>query len=528
MTQYHNIELLRYDRMIAGRSGRSLLEALMYSGIFLHSDCGGRGVCGKCQVTLVSSDGARENVTSCMTTVTSDLKITIPESSLLSLHVLDKAPLVFPPSFLDKMAENEGGKQGYGIAVDLGTTTIAVYLCDRATGAVLSSIAIKNPQALYGDDVMSRISRISAEEFTLTLLQRAVVNSIELGIHELLSSRPMVIRDLAEMVVVGNPTMIHIMLGVDPEPIGVSPYQPAFHEARVTAAQTIGFAPGMPPIRTLPQISGFLGGDIISAAIATNLASQPDGTLLVDLGTNGELMLKANGRLFAASCATGPAFEGASLACGVQALPGAINKITIRDHHDFPCCTTIPSKRPCSPVGVCGAGVISGIAELLRKGIISNRGDFVGDNTIKPLQNNGVGRRQYTLVDAGNGAGEAAVFISQKDIRAVQLGKAALASGIEFLYQAAGCCRPERIIIAGAFGNYIDTEDMIAIGMLPKIEKECIEIVGNAAGAGAVMVLSDRQYYDQAIAIAQSITAIELTAHADFQDVFVANLGFPR
>lgn len=523
----HEIELLPYGKRIKGRSGRSLLEAIVDSSIFLRSDCGGRGTCGKCAVNIISASGEKESISSCNCEVKEDMKIEIPMSSLLSSHIISKAPVSFPTSFTKRKSANFEEK-GFGVAVDLGTTTIAVYICNRSKGEVVSSIAVKNPQAFYGDDVMSRIGAIGEEKNNLRHLQRLVVNSIEWGILELLKDQSLAQTSITQIVAVGNPTMIHILSGVDPAPIGISPYQPAFYEARTIDSASLGFDLGNIPLHTLPQISGFIGGDILSAALATDLENQPEGTILIDLGTNGELLLKGKDKLLATSCATGPAFEGASLSCGMQAIPGAINSVEIKDAHDFAFHTIINSKKKVYPTGICGTGVISAVAELWRKGIIKPGGAFINDTSIKPLQKDSEARPQYTLVEENIKRDTASVFISQKDIRSVQLGKAALMAGIEFLVKEAGYTKPSKIIIAGAFGTFIEKEDMITIGMIPEMAPDKIEIAGNSAGAGAVMVLSDEYYYQRAIDMAEKIVTIDLATNISFQDVFVERLSFPN
>ena len=527
MKESFQIRLLPHGRQIYGRNGRSLMEALVEASIFLRSDCGGKGSCGKCRVHKTTTTGEMESITACNYAVTEDLAIEIPEKAMLSSYVISKAPVSFPLSFLNRKKEADA-EESYGVAVDLGTTTIAVYLCSRSQGTVLSSVAVKNPQALYGDDVMSRIAAIGDDESNLRHLQRMVVNAIEWGINELLCSQSIDKAEISRMVVVGNPTMIHILSGVDPKPIGLSPYQPAFYEARTIDSEIVGFHLNNAPLLTLPQISGFIGGDIISAALGTDLMSQPNGTLLVDLGTNGELLFKAQDRLFATSCATGPAFEGASLSCGMQAIPRAINKVVIEDRIDYPHHTIIDSTKKTHPLGICGTGVISGIAELWRNKLIASGGAFITDSSVKPLQKNAKNQLQYTLVEANGNSAISSVYISQKDVRSVQLGKAALITGIEFLTKAAGYLQPEKIIIAGAFGSYIDKRDMITIGMLPEIDQEKIEIAGNSAGAGAVMVLCEEEYFNKSIELAEKITTIELTTNRRFQEVFVEKLSFSK
>ena len=528
MSETYEIELLPHGRLIKGKGGRSLMEALVSHSIFLRSDCGGRGSCGKCKVNKINSDGHDENITSCNYQLTGDLKIEIPETSMLSSHIVSKAPVTFPGSYNNRVIEPDLWER-YGIAVDLGTTTIAVYLCDRTSGKVLSSIAVKNPQAFYGDDVMSRIAAIDMEDGNLQHLQKIVVRAIEWGITELLKAYGIEPADITQIVTVGNPTMIHILAGVSPASIGTFPFEPAFKEPRTILTSELGFNLVDTPLQILPQISGFIGGDILSAALAVDIDNQPEGTMLIDLGTNGELLLKGKDKLFATSCATGPAFEGASLSCGMQAIPGAINKVIINKALDFPDFTMINSNNSSKikPFGICGTGVISGVAELCRNHIIEPSGAFTKGNTINPLQKDDEGRPRYILVRKESSQDGSPVFISQKDIRSVQLGKGALITGIEFLLRAAGYQTPEKIIIAGAFGTYIEKEDMISLGMIPDIDPEKITVSGNSAGAGAVMVLCDKSCLDKSIEMAKKITTVDLACDPKFQEVFVQKLGFP-
>lgn len=519
--QIHQIHLLPHGRRIQADSGRNLMEVLMEQSIFLRSDCGGKGSCGKCRVNLVSPGKDSEPEKACIYHVSEDISIEIPEASLLSSHIISKAPVSFLDAFKERF-KDAGEEDAYGIAVDLGTTTIAVYLCHTVKGRVLSSLAVKNPQALYGDDVMSRIGAICQKEENLEHLQKLVVRAIEWGIKELLSSLDLTEEKVSKLVAVGNPTMIHILAGVDPKSIGVSPYQPAFYEARQIRSTALGFKLNEFSIQILPQVSGFIGGDILSATIAVDLENQPEGTLLVDLGTNGELMLKGKDRFYATSCATGPAFEGASLSCGMQAIPGAINKVKINRLEGLPEYTVInssTSKKP-KPVGICGTGVISAIAQFLSYNIIAPNGAF-NSKTSEHLVS------EYILVPENVSSKEAAVLISQKDIRSVQLGKGALITGIEFLLKEAGFDRPEKIIIAGAFGTFIDKQDMMTLGMIPVMDLKKVEVAGNSAGTGAVMVLCDAFFLEKANQLSQNVTVVDLALNPDFQKVFVEKLSFP-
>ena len=507
------IRILPHGRKITTTYGQNLLEALMHQSIFLRSDCGGKGTCGKCLVHSKSADGTSVTIKACQQSVNEDISIEIPETSMLSSHIMSKAPVSFPPTFKEGL--QPGAEDVYGIAVDLGTTTLAVYLCKSASGEIISSLAVKNPQAIYGDDVMSRIGVIDRNGEDLWKLQKLVIKSIEWGVQELLRSFAQPTLAISRMVAVGNPTMIHILVGIDPKPIGISPYRPVFYNAATFRTTQLGFAMKDIALRTLPQVSGFIGGDLLAAALAVDLCGQPEGTLLIDLGTNGELILKSDNRFYATSCATGPAFEGASLSCGMQAIPGAINSVIIDEDRGISQFSVInPAADPrLKPSGICGAGIINTVAQLCRKQIVTPSGAFAS------------GARSFILVPENQELGQQEIAVSQKDIRSVQLGKSALITGIEFLLMKAGRKRPEKIIIAGAFGSHLQKDDLISLGIIPDIAREQIEMAGNAAGTGAVMALCDERYIDKATKIAAEVEIVDLAGNVLFQDRFVDNLN---
>ncbi len=511
------IRILPHGRLVKTSQGQSLLEALINQSIFLRTDCGGKGTCGKCIIQKRSDDGSFEPIKACSYTVREDVSIAIPETSLLSSHIMSKAPVSFPLAFKDRF-KHVTDKSSYGIAVDLGTTTIAVYLCNSARGEIISSLAVKNPQTIYGDDVMSRIGVIGENIENLRKLQKLVVKSIEWGIKELLLSSRVERISMSRLVVVGNPAMIQILAGIDPKTIGFAPYQPAFYKTKSFQAEQLGFVRDYVAIQTLPQVSGFIGGDLLAAALAVDLEHQPEGTLLVDLGTNGELILKGKNRYYATSCATGPAFEGASLSCGMQAIPGAINSVKINDDRSLSEYSMInPSgSSEQKPYGICGAGVINAVAQFCEKQIITPSGVFTS------------GQKDYIIVPENPEFDQPSIHISQKDIRSVQLGKSALISGIEFLLKSADLNKPEKIIIAGAFGSHLNKEDLIRLGIIPQMALDQIEMAGNAAGSGAVMALCDEQYIHKAAQMAAKIRIVDLACTVEFQDVFIENLSFPE
>lgn len=510
-------------RHITAGDGDNLLSLLTCHAILLRTDCGGRGTCGKCRVEILDQADRRRSTTACTCRITGDMTIAIPEGSLLSPYIVDKAEIVLPPAFVGSSASTDDGQARYGIAVDLGTTTIAVYLVNCVERRILSSLAVKNPQSLHGDDVMSRIGHVGDSTERLKQLQKLTSGAIRWAIDAMVRDEAQFPAHCENMVVVGNPSMIHLLLGISPSSIGISPYSPLFYESRLTGAECLNLDQRVTTVLTLPQVSGFIGGDILAAALAVELAKKPPGTLLIDLGTNGELMLKADDGFFATSCATGPAFEGATISCGMQALPGAIDRITV-DGDKCPGYTTItaPKALKKEPIGICGSGIISGIAAMLKAGVIGQDGAL--SPSLPPnLTDDANGIRRYLIHKSNSGT---AVAVSQKDVRHVQLGKAALISGIEFLLAAAKIKRPRRILVAGAFGAHLDPDDLLTLGMLPSVDPQQVVLVGNAAGAGAIMMLCDEHCLACAEEMASRTMVINLAENPDFQNHFITRLSF--
>lgn len=525
----HWIVLPSTGQRIEAAHGKILAHALMEHGIFIRSDCGGNGTCGKCRVRKKLESGGFQAVYACRQGVLEDLEIEIPESSLLSVFPVPKPPIQ-PAGESGAGQDKNRGSSGLGLAVDLGTTTISLYLCCLEDCTVVSSVAVRNPQALWGSDVMSRITAIGEKPERLGRLQGVAVSAILHGAKHLLRENAFSSKTISEILIVGNPTMMHILAGENPEPIGIHPYTPVFLDAKILDAENLGFPFPACPVRLLPQKSGFIGGDIIAAAMAVDIESQPDATLLMDLGTNGELLLKKGSRLLAASCATGPAFEGACLSCGVQALPGAVDRVWIESTYSRPRYTIISPGEPAfgKPSGICGSGVISAIAQFLKNRIITPDGAFSKHIDSEFLQEDEAGRCHYTIVSKDLSKDGPPLFVSQGDIRAVQYAKAALRCGIESLLRKARIDAPAKILLAGAFGACMYAEDMKALGMIPGIGSDRVKSTGNAAGAGAVMALCDPRFREESISLAKRIAVVDLTSEPSFQELFIDNLGFPK
>ena len=539
------LEIRIDDRTIRAQKGASLLEAMVAAGLLLRSDCGGRGRCGKCLVRVESADAgglsepdeserrslgdARMSTghrLACRAVVYGAVSVQVPAESRLAPEVVQKG---LPTLLSLPAARPRPPDSAWGIAVDVGTTTVAVYLCDLEQRAIAASTSVRNPQAIFGDDVISRISAVRLDPGSLPRLQSMTVSAIDWAVNALCRQARIDPREIGAAVAVGNSTMVHLLLGEDPSSIGVFPYAPGFVEARSVSAGAVAlkFNPGA-RLRTLPLISGYLGADIVSAALAVDLARRASGTMLVDVGTNGEIIILADAGLSATSCATGPAFEGAAISHGMQATSGAIDAtrfnpqtgnldITVVQRGDGP---------PQRPAGICGSGIISTVAELLRAGIISKSGRFNPDGDSACLRPGVNGAAEFEIVPAEASQTGRPITLTQADVRAVQLAKGALRTGIDLLCRENNLPRPARILLAGAFGSYIDKTAALAIGMFPVLPESAIEVVGNAAGAGAILALFDDDYVSQSKALAQTTRVVDLAAHPDFQDTFIQSLSF--
>lgn len=536
-------------RSFAAPTAATLMECLVAEGLLLRSDCGGRGRCGKCLVQvsdptgegLSKPDDAEEEILgakeralgyrlACRAQVLGSLALAIPLESRLAQDVVQKGlPILLSRLESLHTVHRPAGVDAWGVAVDIGTTTIAVYLCDLARAVVAASTSVRNPQSVFGDDVISRLSAVRLEQTALPRLQKMAVSAVDWATVALCRQVGIAPQGIADFVCVGNSVMLHLFLGEDPSSIGVYPYLPRFTEARNVSAGSIGLrsCPGA-RLRTLPLISGYLGADIISASLAADLSHALPGTMLVDVGTNGEIILVTENGLAATSCATGPAFEGATIRHGMQATSGAIDAVRFVPNTGCLEYTVIQrgTGPPRPPAGICGSGVISAVAELLKAGVIRNTGNFNSACESPCLRPGEKGILEMMIAPAeATGTGQA-ITLTQADVRAVQLAKGALLAGIDLLCRENGMLRPRKILLAGAFGSTIKRADALQIGMFPEMAVTDIEVVGNAAGAGAVLALLQEELFLQAGALASATRVLDLASHKDFQRTFVNALSF--
>lgn len=413
----------------------------------------------------------------------------------------------------------------YGLAVDVGTTSLVAFLCDLRAGSIVAVRTAANPQAAYGEDVISRMTHIQRDAALLGVLQKLVIDDINRLTTELAVEAGIEAADIVDAVIVGNPTMQHLVLGINPEPLGRGPYLPVLGDAASVRAGDIGLAIlRQARVTVLPMVAGYIGGDTLAAVLTRDRDFYRGRNLLVDVGTNGEVVLANDGKLSATSCATGPVYEGAHIRCGVRASPGAIERVWVDAAGDIQhSVIRDPLKRGGQlAVGLCGSGVISAVAALVGAGIIGQDGR-IRSATHPQVRAATTGQgNEVLLVPARRSMTGRDIVLTQSDVRNVQLGKAALRAGIELLLADSGVQALDRIDLAGTFGNHLDPNDILAIGMVPPLPVERIHSIGNAAGDGARMALFSRHQLRRAQQLARATRVVELTARPEFQDLFVA------
>jgi uncharacterized 2Fe-2S/4Fe-4S cluster protein (DUF4445 family) len=481
-------------------------------------------------------------VLACQYTIASDVTVTIPPASrFFEQKILTegaRAKTQCRPDVWEKYKDKSD--KILGLAVDIGTTTVVVKLLDMKDGRVLATEAELNPQTQYGDDVISRIAYAQSDA-KLAELHNVITDCINKLISRLCKQAHINAEHIYEACVVGNTTMNHIFLGFPVTQLGQAPYRAFSVEAhnRRPASTRIGEAGpdelklSINPagnIYTVENIAGFIGSDTTAAAIAAGIDSTDETTLMVDIGTNGEIVLGTADKLYAASCAAGPALEGARISCGSRASAGAIEAvIASKNEIDL---DVIGGR---SPRSICGSGLIDAVAVLLQLGIIDQTGRFVEAEKLKGCVSPAIlsritehnGQRAFVLAEnkrTKNGK----VTLTQEDIRQVQLAKAAIRTGIKLLQKKISVSDNDirHIYLAGAFGNYIRAESALRIGLLPNVPTERIHFIGNAACSGAQMMLLSRGLRTKAGELARKIEHIEIAHELQFADVFAESMAF--
>lgn len=418
-----------------------------------------------------------------------------------------------------------------GMAFDIGTTTIVGYLMDLNSGKELSVVSTLNPQTKYGADVISRSNYASQGEKGLENLHSEVIRAINKLIVEAAEKAGVNSDAIYVITVAGNTCMHHLFLGLSPRYISVSPYIPIISEPIMINGRNLPINMNKSgKILVLPNIAGFVGADTVAALLTTELDKSEEIKLMIDIGTNGEIVLGSKDGLFACSTAAGPAFEGAQISNGMRGAAGAIDHVYFGEKLEY---SVIGGGKP---RGICGSGLLDVVAGLLYTGIIDEKGRILSaDKVFNPagekFKGNIVqyeGLHAFLLADAASTAHESPILVTQKDIRELQLAKGAMAAGMKILMERCGIevQQIKEVLLAGAFGNYLNPRSACAIGLIPKELEDRIKMVGNAAGTGAKLALLSVSEYKRTAEIANFVGFVELASHPQFSSVFAHSMYF--
>jgi uncharacterized 2Fe-2S/4Fe-4S cluster protein (DUF4445 family) len=403
-----------------------------------------------------------------------------------------------------------------GLAIDLGTTKIAGYLVELSNGQTLAAKGMMNPQISYGEDIISRITGVIKSPKAGVAVQKLAVDAINELAIDLCAEASAKREEIVEAVVVGNTAMHHLFLGLPVKQLALSPFVPAVSQALDIKASDLGLqtAPGT-YIHLLPNIAGFVGADHVAVLLATEAWQAKGTTLALDIGTNTEVSLVCKGKITATSCASGPAFEGGHIKYGMRAATGAIERVRIDGES-----VQYQTINGAPPVGICGSGILDALAQLYLAGAIDEGGRIVKSH---PRVRNYKGQHEFVLVSTKERKGKPAITITQHDVRELQLAKAAIRTGIQALLERNGCTEDEikQVIIAGAFGTYIDVASAVATGMLPSLPLDRFRQAGNAAGMGAKLALISLKSRAKAQAVASQVSYIELANAPNFEPTFM-------
>jgi uncharacterized 2Fe-2S/4Fe-4S cluster protein (DUF4445 family) len=485
------------EKLVRIKRGYSLLDILQENGYNIYTPCGGKGTCGKCRVR-VKGKGL---VIACTYFPAYDMEIILPDEREAQILVAQSEYLEEFPLNIAEIKQLSNNP--HGVAIDIGTTSIVFYHVDLISGKVLKINSILNPQAAYGSDIISRINYCQTKKDGLHKLQKAILQAINNELIYYKKNAGIKKTDIVKLLIVGNNTMLHILLGEDPVPIAMAPFTPKFTHEQIVKGESLGLnTHPEAEIRTLPSISAYVGADIVSGIAVLKQDSKKRNILYVDIGTNGEIVLITPDRILTCATAAGPAFEGANISCGMGAVEGAISMVTKNGE-----LYTIGNAKP---VGICGSGIIDVVSYLLDNGLMNV---------------NGLLKEPYTIInDTPNGK----IEILQKDIREIQLAKSAIFSGIKVLLKKAGLTFNDinALYLAGGFGNYINIESAVNIGLLPGEVKDKTVAIGNSAGAGALQALRSIDFHKRINTILSISEYIELSNSDDFNIEYTLNMNF--
>lgn len=520
--------------------GENLMDVASRANIIINGVCAGLGTCGKCTVQVlgeaitapdafdqkfISSEALKQGYRlACRYEINEAITVVIPEihGPVTRVKSLSSLPKDFTPDLV-------AGKPAYGIAFDIGTTTVVAMLWNLNSGEMIGTLAQTNPQSAFGADVISRIHFSSESPENLERMCVQIRTCLNEMIKSFMKTYAINRNAIIRSVVVGNTTMSHLFMLVDPTPLAIAPFTPGFVKEQRVKPQVVDLA--INPEGTvviLPNIAGHVGSDMVAVMVYSRADQMENLTVAIDIGTNGEILCAKEGQVFACSTAAGPAFEGANIVHGARATNGVIEGVQIENG-----CLKIKiiGDGEDVPTGICGSGIIDGIAQLLTHKIINQTGRLISreDGETMKLSPDLVKR----LIETDQGRAFVlyeGITITQKDIREVQLAKASIMAGIQIMLNQLDCqvADVDKFILAGAFGTYINKESAIRIGLIPDIGLDKVFSVGNAAGTGACMALLSEKEKERATILAEHTNHIELSTDSEFQTIFLESMGFPE
>lgn len=531
---------LNTDSKITGNP--TILEYCRSHGVTgIEAPCGGKGTCGKCKVTVTKP--YYKEVLACQTKICDGMEIIVGGGTITGVGTdMNEAKVSASDEMVvlvDRKSDmqenpvsvygNHSLNAGTLAACDIGTTTVVCYLIDKETGQIISTRSGANPQRSFGADVLSRIDAAARADDNdkanggLQMMQTQIVSLLNCFISEMLTECGRT--KVSRFSVAGNTVMCHLLMGISPEKLGKAPFMPDEYFGRAFNPLDIGLENCQAMI-IFPAVSGFVGGDITAGMMET--VNRNELTLYLDIGTNGEMALGKGDRYVCCATAAGPAFEGAQIELGMPASKGAVDKVWLEGRRIK--YSVIGNDRP---VGLCGSGLIDALAVLLKAGIIDENGTILSGQELPILF------RSYVFeVEAEETAQSTesslavhiapGVYITQEDIRKLQLAKGAIAAGIEVLFKEYGCtpCNIDVLTFAGGFGNYIDKASAAAIGLFPQELLGRAKEVGNAAGNGAVSAALSQEAWERALEISGNMRYIELASYPHFDEIYVEHMNF--
>jgi uncharacterized 2Fe-2S/4Fe-4S cluster protein (DUF4445 family) len=539
------VRFLPDGRSVAVDGPTDVFQAAASCDILLEQPCAGLARCGQCRVRVVEGTDApgpadREALTpeelrdgwrlACALTIRGAATIEVPRTSRAASA---KAFGVWPD--VDGAATpvvDPAAPAPLGFALDIGTTSLAAALIHLSTGRLAATASVLNPQAEFGADVMSRIHAAGESEERRRLVVAAVRRGVAVLADRTAREAGASSRDVAAVAVVGNPAMLHFLCDADPSGLGVAPYVGLWTHARHLRAGEVGLPFGSDvPVYVLPCVRSHVGADAVGAAVAVGLDRVGLPSLLIDLGTNSEIVLGDGKRVVAASTAAGPAFECGGISCGMRAAEGALDALRIEDDGRW----SVHTIGGAPPRGICGSGLMDAVSELLRIGVLDPSGLMRGVEQVRQsvpaalrARLGGAGRARQVAIAEGPDAA-AGVFLAASDVRQLQLAIGAVRAGIEVLCTEAGLAAADldTVFVAGTFGQYVRKASLFRLGLLPPLPPERVRTVGNAAGRGAVLALLDRGVRARAEDLARRTRYVELAGRPGYQEALVRHLRFP-